>query len=382
MEGETEAVLELFRRYASRSTTLSQLAGWMNSKGLRTRNMHRLRDSDERGSANPRLFTTASVRGILHNPFYTGKIKHRDQLLSGAHGALVSEDLFQMVQSTMKRNSGRSETLHPRPEREYLLKGLIRCAHCGLPMWAQTYQNGHAYYREQKGSRGTGYCVGRSRSMPCRVPDEQMGLIVGAIVLPGTWMDRMLAKIHLADEVQRIQQEREQAGQRLRRLGKAYVDGLYTDDDYRREKRSLEEKISGLVVPGMDAAREAGKLLENLPTLWEEANVSERRKLLMSMLDAVYVDTVEEKSIVAILPRPAFRPLFEIVTTREGSDAVLINETPQAINEPEAANSCFWWRRGGVEPPVQEKARWDMLQAYPVFYFYPGRLLLAESLRG
>ena len=52
---------------------------------------------------------------------------------------------------------------------------------------------------------------------------------------------------------------------------------------------------------------------------------------------------VEEKSVVAIRPKPAFRPLFEVATTREGSDEVLINEPPLA-NEPEAANSCFWWR--------------------------------------
>ena len=103
-----------------------------------------------------------------------------------------------------------------------------------------------------------------------------------------------------------------------------------------------------LVVPGVDATKEAGKLLENLPTLWEEANLPERRKLLMSMLEAVYVDTVEEKAIVAIRPKPAFMPLFEIATTREGSDVVLINEPPQASNEPEAADWCFWWRRGRV----------------------------------
>ena len=168
----------------------------------------------------------------------------------------------------------------------------------------------------------------------------------------------------MAGEVERLEQERIQAEQRLKRLGKAYVDGLYSDDDYRREKRSLEEKLASLVVPGVDATKEAGKLLENLPTLWREANLPERRKVLMSMLEAVYVDTVEEKAIVGICPKPAFMPLFEIATTREGSDVFLINEPPQADNEPEAADLCFWWRRGRVELPVQ-KALWpDVLQAY------------------
>ena len=41
----------------------------------------------------------------------------------------------------------------------------------------------------------------------------------------------------------------------------------------------------------------------------------EKRKLLMAMLDAVYVDTVEEKAVVAIRPKPAFRPLLEMATT-------------------------------------------------------------------
>ena len=88
------------------------------------------------------------------------------------------------------------------------------------------------------------------------------------------------------------------------------MDGLYDDEGYRREKRSLEDKLANLVVPGVDAAMEAGKLLEDLPVLWEEADLAERRKLLMAMLYAVYVDTVDEKSVEAIRPKPAFRPIF------------------------------------------------------------------------
>ena len=67
-----------------------------------------------------------------------GKVRHKDQILPGVQEPLISEDLFQAVQLTLKRNSGRSETLHAHPEREYLLKGIIRCAYCGMPMWAQT----------------------------------------------------------------------------------------------------------------------------------------------------------------------------------------------------------------------------------------------------
>ena len=72
-------------------------------------------------------------------------------------------------------------------------------------------------------------------------------------------------------------QKDRQTEQRLKRLGKAYVDGLYSDEDYRREKRTLEDKLDTLVVPRVDAAMEAGKLLERLPDLREKENLAERR---------------------------------------------------------------------------------------------------------
>ena len=363
VEEEAKAVGELYHRYAGGTTTLSQQAAWLNQEGFRTRNMHQIKDGDGSLTGGPRMFTVASVRGTLHNPFYTGNVKRQEQLLPGAHEPLISMDVFQAVQAAMKRNSGRSKTLSPHPEREYLLKGLIRCAHCSLPMWAQTFGNGNRYYREQKGSRGGGYCVGRSGSMACQVPDGQIGQIVEAIILPDAWMDRMLSRLHLADELKRIKQDRKRVEEQLRRLREVYLEGDLAGEEYRLRKQRLEDQLGALVVPGIDAAKEAAALLENLPALWEQADLTQRHKLLRTMLDAVYVDTVEEKSIVAIRPKPAFRPLFEIATTREGSDVVLINVLPLAANEPEAADLRSWWRRGRVELPVQKVPWLDMLQA-------------------
>ena len=58
------------------------------------------------------------------------------------------------------------------------------------------------------------------------------------------------------------------------------------------------------------------------------------------MLNEVYVETVDEKAIVAIRPKAAFRPIFEIATTRTGSGVGLINQTPQTRDEPEASEPC------------------------------------------
>jgi len=41
--------------------------------------------------------------------------------------------------------------------------------------------------------------------------------------------------------------------------------------------------------------------------LWEEANLGEPHRILMTMLDGLYADTVEEKAIAALKPKPAFQ---------------------------------------------------------------------------
>jgi hypothetical protein len=66
--------------------------------------------------------------------FYTCKVSHKGKLIQGLHEALVTEDVFETVQTALKKNSGRSETLQAGPTREYLLHGLIleRWCRCRL----------------------------------------------------------------------------------------------------------------------------------------------------------------------------------------------------------------------------------------------------------
>jgi site-specific DNA recombinase len=309
VDGEVAAVRELFNRYATGTTTCVELAAWMNSQGFRTRNRHRVNNEEPTG----RFFTSSSVRGLLHNAFFSGQIKHHDLVVDGAHEPVISRDLFENVQALLKRNSGRSRTLQPKAAREYLLKGIIRCAHCGMPMCAQTYANGHRYYREHRGSRGEGTCVNVGGSVACEVVDEQVGRFIENMMLPEDWLEAALERISLRDEVARVRAEREQLREKLRRLGKAYVDSMVDEADYERHKAQLEFDLASLVVPEADAVAEAGRLVQHLPELWAKADLSERRRLLLTVLDAVYVDTRNPEISITIRPKAVFEPLFSTV---------------------------------------------------------------------
>ena len=112
------------------------------------------------------------------------------------------------------------------------------------------------------------------------------------------------------DEVARVQAEPEQVQEKLRRLGKAFVDGMVEEPDYERHKAQLEFDLTALVVPEADAVAQAGRLVQRLPELWAAADLSERRRLLFTVLDAVYVDAREARAVVSIRPKAAFEAVL------------------------------------------------------------------------
>ena len=268
----------------------------------------------------------------------------------GLHEPLVSPEVYEMVQTAMRKNSGRPSTLNPRHRREYLLQGVVRCAHCLMPMWAQTYNSGRSYYREHRNSRSLADCPSAGGSISCGTADEQMGNIVNSVELGPRWQEQVLSIMSVSDEVERVDEKRKKAQEKLRRLGKLYLDGIYDDGKYHRQKHQIELELESLVVPQADAAEEAGGLIEQLPELWADATLSERRKLLVTMLDGVYVDAKDEKRIVAIKPKAPFRPILQVATTKGGSEIVLIRESDlDSANQPPSngheadADWCSWW---------------------------------------
>ena len=76
-----------------------------------------------------------------------------------------------------------------------------------------------------------------------------------------------------------VLKERVRLNERLRRLGKAFVDGLADESDYTLQKKLLQYQLDGLVMPEADAAFDAGEKLENLGAVWEAASLQDKHAL-------------------------------------------------------------------------------------------------------
>ena len=327
VEAEATAVKAAFQMKA-RGKTNAYIAAWLNEQSLRTREGNR--------------FTHFAVRDLLTNPFYTGRIRFRHQIVLGRHERLIDITLYDTVQGLRAVRTQRTSI-----GRSYLLRGIAKCAHCGGPLWATSPHHGYSYYRQQGSIRD---CAVEEASVPCKMIDEQVEGIVTSLRLKPDWRESIIQRVVALSERERIQNERHQTEERLRRLGRAYVDGLIADRAYEAQQRHLKSHLASLAIPEVDIAVEAGALLDQIQELWREATIAEQNSLLVAMIDAVYLDMTSRK-VVGITPKGPFREAFRSL------DGNLL------VPPEEAAHVLLWWRRRGIEPLVQRKASPNLLQA-------------------
>ena len=65
------------------------------------------------------------------------------------------------------------------------------------------------------------------------------------------YQSEVLAIISLNDEVAQVTKKREAAQEKLRRMAKAYIDGIFPDPEYHRQKKLIEMELKSLVKLGV-----------------------------------------------------------------------------------------------------------------------------------
>lgn len=125
---EARRVREIFELYLSLGSLMpvvDELAnrGWVNKEWT-------TKKGDQKGG---RAFDKGSLHSLLTNPLYAGKIKHKEDRYDGEHEAIIKPELFEKVQSTLRRN-GRTGGIEARNRYGALLRGLLTCKGCDRTM--------------------------------------------------------------------------------------------------------------------------------------------------------------------------------------------------------------------------------------------------------
>jgi hypothetical protein len=178
-------------------------------------------------------------------------------------------------------------------------------------------------------------CETNNRATVARPLDEQIGKIIGGVELDPEWRCRMA------------------------QLATAKRGGAFSEAEYEARAASIDSRIRQATTVVAPALEQAVALFEDVPGLWEDATLEERRRLLRPLVERVYVD-ITTKRVGAIVPAPGFRLLLENAAKKASRFA-----SPLLIpwEEAERLDVWTWWRRGRIELPVQKKNVLSLLQA-------------------
>jgi len=197
---EAELVRLTFRRFLKSGSAVA-LARELNDEGHTTKSW-----TTKKGKVRPgRPWNKAHIYRLLTNPTYIGLIKHKDKRYPGLHEAIVEQSVWDEVQTVLSGNAppraraGRSRT-------PALLKGIIKCGHCGTSMgvtFARKSGRTYRYYLCQRANK-EGYAT-------CPVKTVSAGTVESAVTIQ---LRKILHSPEEVASVLRTMHEREAAARR------------------------------------------------------------------------------------------------------------------------------------------------------------------------
>ena len=301
-------------------------------------------------------WNSATLRGVLTNPAYTGQIyvgrtrpvkplirrsathpigkpaqsrghlPEEDWILVANISAIVSQEQFDQVKAKLSLNqkfSRRNNTTH-----QYLLRALVSCGACLLGCTGRQVNPGYCYY----------LCSGRDSQVyhhldhPCSaryIPAKQLDELVWKDLCEViTHPEIITAALHraqggdwLPQELQ-ARQENLRKGQKtlqnqLERLTEAYLNGIIPLAEYQRRRSELERRSQGLEEQEKQLNNQADRQAElggwststemfckRIQAGLENATFEQKRKLVELLIDRVVVTNgdVEIRYVIPTSP--------------------------------------------------------------------------------
>ena len=314
---ETMPILKaLLEDYATVRFSYRDVADRLNAQGFRTR--------------NGRPFTGASIKDVLANRFYEGKVVyHKGQadeaIRDGAH--VVTNEIKRLWSRCQDVKGERRLTTagHPRgPAMHFPFSRVLACHRCGQHYHGEAVKKTNRVdlrlTHERRGPDRD--CDAWPKSQSVESLNSQFSdRVLQHLHLDESWKGRILAALQEEGPKPADQDRVVGLRQAIENLRKQHVWGDITDDEYRRERTTLERQIklfTSSAQPGnLPNLEKAAGFLKDLPGLWTHAGVTHEQR--ESLVKEVFSNiTIDGKSLTSIEPKPSYAPLFATIVIDQG----------------------------------------------------------------
>jgi site-specific DNA recombinase len=236
-----DLVKKLFKDYASGMYSMSEIRDLITDEGLVSKKGCKISKSQ--------------VEQILKNPFYYGYMKYNDILYKHVHPILISKELFDECQQV---RTGRRKTKFKRTEKPFVLKGLLKCQHCGCSYSPEIKKGKYVYMRPTKSQGDCSYCYHLSeKKILSQIEDVLKGMRVPDNILAD--LNDELKKSsdkehkHQIQEGTKLQNQYQIIQNRVKRVRELYLDAEIAKEEYddmmtelQAERHNVEVRLQRL----------------------------------------------------------------------------------------------------------------------------------------
>ena len=313
---EAVVVKEIFRLFVDEGQSIRYITKKLNDDNVRR---------EPRGNTQFALFTERTVRAILNNPVYAGKIAYGRRhtikvegtnnetkvvkqddtskiiLVDGLHEAIIAPDIFFRAETLLKKKADHRKTRSDSTT-VYPLTGLIRCPDCGKNIYGYT-----APPRPKKNGKGGSYpryisyrCIsGRDRNgLSCSLAnkyysgtklEKEVQKVIAAMVTIPEFVELVTKKIDYQTDVNTLKRKQHVAESELSKYGNNLLQiekrlaELDTSDKYYGKKIDSLNRVLDDIYGKLDDAQGRLDSINNEIATAEKSTTT--KQSILKMLD-------------------------------------------------------------------------------------------------
>lgn len=275
IEEQAKVIRKIYDLYNNKGYGYGKIARYLNYSEIKTK--------------TGKTWSHFQVDRILRNVKYAGWIYYSGQVYESKLPTIISKEVFEKAQQLRKNYEGKSFGYRGSNYSKYLLMGLLRCGECGntFRTWLERKRG---YYACNYAMRlmGDGRCDHRKHYNANKLE----AFILKEIKSLTENIDVELNIISKEPMLDIINNTRSKLQNELNRAKEAYLNGVFSLDEYALIRKKCERELASLTVPTKTASslirEQSKKVFQKFESIPEE-NILERKNLLKQIIHEIKV---------------------------------------------------------------------------------------------
>lgn len=316
-EEEAEAIRIIFDKFVHTNLGYNGVVKYLNNNGIKKK---------ARQNGYLTQFTVSTVKAILDNPVYAGKIAYgrrkntkvegtRNEyrviaqkdfdIFDGKHEAIISEELWKDAQAKRRATAKRLEKKHDL-EHEHVLSGILKCPVCGAGMYGNvkrmkredgTYYKSYFSYACKHRLNKDGHKCDYHKQWSEEKIDGAVAEIIKNLVNNPRFSDVIKTKINTKVDTSEAENELANVKKQLKQyIGTkdkiiSQLDSLdVLDKNYDRKYDDLQKRLESMYNKIADAEDLESACLDKLDNIQKDKITGDNIYNYLLMFDSIYND--------------------------------------------------------------------------------------------